>query len=90
MVAVWILFAALLFVLEPLIVHRVIDRRASSSPEATLTLMLRFHRVMLGLALLAILALSAVHMGFSNVPASTVAFGVLYALSQGQRGPCDA
>ena len=56
MVVVWILFAALLFVLEPLIVHRVIDRRASSSPEATLTLMLRFHRVMLALALLAILA----------------------------------
>src|SRR5262249_34583578 len=54
MVAVWLLFAVLLFVLEPLVVHRVIDRRASAAPGATLTLMLRFHAVMLALALLAI------------------------------------
>ena len=53
MVAVWLLFAVLLFVLEPLVVHRVIDRRASG---ATLKLMLRFHAVMLALALLAIFA----------------------------------
>ncbi len=56
MVAVWLLFAVLLFVLEPLIVHRVIDRRASAAPDKTLKLMLRFHAVMLALALLAILA----------------------------------
>jgi hypothetical protein len=56
MVAVWLLFAALLFVLEPLFVHRVIDRGASIAPEATLRLMLRLHGVMLALALLAILA----------------------------------
>jgi len=54
MVAVWLLFAVLLFVLEPLVVHRIIDRRASAAPGATLTLMLRFHAVMLALALLAI------------------------------------
>lgn len=56
MVAVWLLFATLLFVLEPLIVHRVINRRASSIPDATLKLMLRLHRVMLALALVAIFA----------------------------------
>ena len=56
MVAVWLLFAVLLFVLEPLVVHRVIDRRASAAPGATLKLMLRFHAVMLALALLAIFA----------------------------------
>ena len=56
MVAVWLLFAVLLYVLEPLVVHRVIDRRASAAPGATLTLMLRFHAVMLALALLAIFA----------------------------------
>jgi uncharacterized membrane protein len=56
MVAVWLLFAALLFVLEPLVVHRVVDRGASIAPEATLRLMLRLHGVMLALALLAILA----------------------------------
>jgi len=47
MVAVWLLFAVLLYVLKPLVVHRVIDRRASAVPGATLTLMLRFHAVML-------------------------------------------
>ena len=56
MVAVWLLFAVLLYVLEPLVVHRVIDRRASAAPDATLTLMLRFHAVLLALALLAIFA----------------------------------
>ena len=30
MVAVWLLFAVLLYVLKPLVVHRVIDRRASA------------------------------------------------------------
>ena len=56
MVAVWLLFAVLLFVLEPLAVHRVVDRRASTAPEATLKLMLRFHSIILALALLAIFA----------------------------------
>jgi uncharacterized membrane protein len=56
MVAVWLLFAIFLYVLEPLVAHRVIDRRAGTAPEATLKLMLRFHRVMLALALLATFA----------------------------------
>lgn len=56
MVAVWLFFAVFLFVLEPLVLHRVIERQASSAPGATFKLMLRFHRVMLALALLAIFA----------------------------------
>jgi uncharacterized membrane protein len=56
MVGVWLLFAVLLFVLEPLIVHRVIDRRANRASDTTLKLMIRFHRVALALALLAIFA----------------------------------
>ena len=56
MVAVWLLFAVPLFVLEPLVAHRVIDPRADAAPGATLKLMLRFHAVMLTLALLAIFA----------------------------------
>jgi uncharacterized membrane protein len=56
MVAVWLLFAVLLFVLEPLVGHHVIGRRAGDAPRATLKLMLRFHRLMLALALLAIFA----------------------------------
>ena len=56
MVAVWLLFAVLLFVLEPLVVHQVIDRPAGAAPDKTLKLMLRSHTVMLALALVAILA----------------------------------
>ena len=53
MVFVWLLFALMLFVLEPLVLRRVIERRASVDPEATLRLMLWFHRVMLVLSLIA-------------------------------------
>ena len=55
MVAVWLLFAALLFLIEPLIVPRIVCRRAAA-PGATLTRMLWMHRVMLTLSLLAIFA----------------------------------
>jgi uncharacterized membrane protein len=54
MVGVWVLFAALLFVVEPLVIRRVARRTAA--PEAFLTPMLRLHRVMLALSLLAVLA----------------------------------
>ena len=53
MVGVWLLFAVLLFVLEPLVMHRFVARRAAAAPEATLRLVLWFHRVMLALSLLA-------------------------------------
>jgi uncharacterized membrane protein len=56
MVGVWLLYAVLLFVLEPLVVHRVIDRRARRAPDATLARLIGFHRVLLALGLLAILA----------------------------------
>lgn len=56
MVGVWLLFAALLFVIEPLIIRRTVHRRFTTAPEATLTRMLWMHRVMLALSLLAIFA----------------------------------
>ena len=56
MVAVWALYALMLFVLEPLVLRRVLHRRAMAAPEATLSLMLWFHRVVLVLALAAIFA----------------------------------
>jgi uncharacterized membrane protein len=56
MVAVWLLFAALLFVGEPLLVRRIVRRRVATAPAATLALLLWLHRVMLALSLLAILA----------------------------------
>lgn len=56
MVGVWLLFAALLFVIEPLIIRRTVHQRFTLAPQATLTRILWMHRVMLALSLLAIFA----------------------------------
>jgi uncharacterized membrane protein len=56
MVCVWLLFAALLFVIEPLIIRRTVHKPATASPQPTLIRMLWMHRLMLALSLLAIFA----------------------------------
>lgn len=56
MVGVWLLFAALLFVIEPLIIGRTIRKRFAMSPAATLARMLWMHRVLLALSLVTIFA----------------------------------
>ena len=56
MVGVWLFFAALLFVIEPLIVGQSVRRRLATSPEATLARLLWMHRVLLLLSLAAIFA----------------------------------
>lgn len=52
MVAVWVLFALVLFIVEPIVLRRIAHRR----PLATLSLMLWLHRAMLALALAAVFA----------------------------------
>lgn len=54
MVAVWAIFTLVLFVLEPLILHRWFHARASHDPEGTFVLVLRLHRVLLALSALAV------------------------------------
>lgn len=56
MVAVWVVFAAMLFVIEPLIFDRLIRRQARRAPQATLARLLAFHRILLGVSLLAVFA----------------------------------
>ena len=56
MVGVWLLFALMLFVIEPFVFKSVVHRRAARAPEATLSLMLWMHRVLLTLSLIAIFA----------------------------------
>ena len=56
MVGVWLLYAVVLFIAEPLVLHRLFRTRAAVAPAATLRLVLRFHRVMLMLSLIAIFA----------------------------------
>ena len=54
MVAVWAIFTLVLFVLEPLVLHRWFHARATRDPEATFALVLRLHRVLLALSALAV------------------------------------
>ena len=54
MVAVWLLFTIMLFVAEPLVLHRWFDERAKSDPEKTFALIERMHRVLLLVSLVTI------------------------------------
>ena len=54
MVAVWAIFTLVLFVLEPLILHRWFHARAERDPEGTFALVLRLHRILLALSALAV------------------------------------
>ena len=54
MVAVWAIFTLVLFVLEPLVLHRWFHARAERDPEGTFTLVLRLHRILLALSALAV------------------------------------
>lgn len=54
MVAIWALFTLVLFVLEPLFLHRWFLERAQRDPEATFRLVTRFHWVMLTASLLTV------------------------------------
>jgi uncharacterized membrane protein len=55
MVLLWLVFAALIFILEPLVLHRRFADRARQHPEAAFRIVHRFHMVLLALALLTIL-----------------------------------
>jgi len=54
MVALWAIFTLLLFVLEPLVLHRWFAARARADAAGTLWLVLRLHRALLALSLLTI------------------------------------
>ncbi len=55
MTLVWILFAMVLFVLEPLVLHKLFRERALEQPEQTFRIMHRLHWVLLSLSLIAII-----------------------------------
>ena len=54
MVIVWAVFSLMLFVLEPLVLHRWFERRARRDPAGTMRLLLRMHWVLLAISLLTI------------------------------------
>ena len=54
MVGVWALFTLMLFVLEPLVLHRWFARRAQRDPAGTLRLMARMHWTLTALGIVTI------------------------------------
>jgi hypothetical protein len=64
MVVVWLLFTVMLFVAEPLFLHRWLLDRAKAEPEATFRLVERLHRVLLTLSLITLVAAVAGSHGF--------------------------
>jgi uncharacterized membrane protein len=64
MVIVWLLFTVMLFVAEPLILHRWLLARAEIEPEATFRLVERLHRLLLTLSLITVVGAVAGSHGF--------------------------
>jgi uncharacterized membrane protein len=66
MVAIWLLFTLMLFVLEPLVLHRWFSDRARHDPNGTLALVQRLHWLLLSLSLLTVVAaVAGAHGGFA-------------------------
>lgn len=55
MVAVWVIFTLVLFVLEPLVLRRWLEQRTARDAEGTFALLERLHRVLLALSAIAVL-----------------------------------
>lgn len=65
MVGVWLLFAFVLFVAEPFILHRSFDRWAAAQPKAAFAWLHRAHWVLLLLSLVTIVGAVAGSQGWS-------------------------
>jgi uncharacterized membrane protein len=59
MVLVWILFTVMLFIAEPLFLHRWFLRSAEAKPESTFRLIERLHWVLLTVSLLTVIGAAA-------------------------------
>lgn len=68
MVGTWLIFTLLLFVAEPLIVHRLVHRRALAGDERVFTLLQWMHWILLVLSLVTVFAAVAGSHGMSLVP----------------------
>jgi hypothetical protein len=64
MSAIWLIFTVMLFVLEPLVLHKLFERRARANPEGTLAMIQRLHWVLLAASLITVAgAVAGVHGG---------------------------
>ena len=65
MVIVWLIFTAMLFVAETMVLHRWFHERARADPEGTFALIERLHRILLTLSLVTVLGAVAGSHGLS-------------------------
>jgi uncharacterized membrane protein len=65
MVGVWLLFTLVLFVAEPLILHRWFHAKASAAPDRAFAVLQRAHWLLLALSLITILGAVAGSQGMS-------------------------
>lgn len=65
MVLVWLIFTVMLFLAEPLVLHRILRARAEVDPETTFKLIERLHWVLLAMSLVAIFGAVAGSHGLS-------------------------
>ncbi|MBZ0136950.1 MAG: hypothetical protein K8I27_11310 [Planctomycetes bacterium] len=68
MVLVWVMFTLVLFVLEPLFLHRWFHERAKRDPDGTFRLVHRMHVILLTLSLIAVAAAVAGVRGLRLLP----------------------
>ena len=54
MIVTWLIFTIMLFVLEPLVLHRVLKAQAQQNPEATFRKITRLHYVLLTISLVTV------------------------------------
>ena len=59
MVLVWLIFTLMLFVAEPLFLHRWLEARAKAAPEATFRVVARLHWTLLTLSLITVIGAAA-------------------------------
>lgn len=55
MVVVWLLFTAMLFILEPVVLHRWLLAQSASKPEIVFNRIERLHRILLFISLITVL-----------------------------------
>jgi uncharacterized membrane protein len=64
MTFIWAIFTLVLFVLEPLVLHRVFHKKATQDSDRAFNLIHRMHKILLSLSLIAVLGAVAGSHGF--------------------------
>ncbi len=59
MVVVWLLFMLMLYVLEPLVLHRQVKKQAQHDPNKIFTMIQHTHWLLLSLSLIAVIGATA-------------------------------